>query len=46
MKDVDGRRRVLTVRGGKGNKDRRTMLPETLVEAMTAHLELALSGSA
>ncbi len=35
VKDVDGRRRVLTVRGGKGNKDRRTMLPETLVEAMT-----------
>lgn len=38
VKDVDARRRVLTVRGGKGNKDRRTMLPETLVEAMTAQL--------
>ena len=35
VKDVDGRRRVLTVRGGKGSKDCRTMLPETLVEAMT-----------
>ena len=34
VKDVDPRRRVLTVRGGRGSKDCRTMLPETLVEAM------------
>ena len=31
VKDVDLRRRVLTIRGGKGNKDRRTVLPESLV---------------
>ncbi len=38
VRDVDVRRRVLTVRGGKGNRDRRTMLPETLVEALSAQL--------
>lgn len=34
MKDVDLERRQVTVRGGKGNKDRYTVLPETLVEPM------------
>lgn len=34
IKDIDLRRRVVTVRAGKGAKDRRTVLPETLVEPM------------
>ncbi len=34
IKDVDLRRRVVTVRAGKGDKDRRTVLPEALVEPM------------
>jgi len=34
VKDVDLRRRVLTVRDGKGAKDRRTVLPESLLGAM------------
>jgi integron integrase len=31
IKDVDTKRRTVTVRGGKGNKDRVTVLPECLV---------------
>ncbi|MFT4639932.1 MAG: integrase [Verrucomicrobiales bacterium] len=31
IKDVDTKRRAVTVRGGKGNKDRVTVLPECLV---------------
>ena len=34
VKDVDFDRREITVRGGKGNKDRRTMIAEGVVEAM------------
>ena len=38
VKDVDLERRVLTVRAGKGNKDRRAPLPERVVEPMRHHL--------
>ena len=38
VKDVDFERRELIVREGKGNKDRVTMLPQTLVEPLQQHL--------
>lgn len=38
IKDVDLERRQITVRDGKGFKDRVTVLPENLVEALRAHL--------
>lgn len=38
VKDVDPGRGAITVREGKGSKDRVTMLPATLAEAVKAHL--------
>jgi integron integrase len=38
-KDVDFARHEITVRDGKGQKDRRTVLPGRLVEPLRAHLE-------
>jgi integron integrase len=38
-KDVDFSRRELTVRDGKGRKDRVTVLPATLVSPLRSHLE-------
>ncbi len=38
VKDVDFERKEITVRDGKGAKDRRTMLPERLVEPLRTHL--------
>jgi integron integrase len=38
VQDIDLERRQITVRDGKGAKDRRTMLPEAAVAALTAHL--------
>ena len=38
VKDVDFERRELTVRDGKGGRDRRTMLSERLVEPLRSHL--------
>lgn len=38
VKDVDFDRRQITIRGGKGDKDRVTMLPGSLVEPLRAHL--------
>lgn len=38
VKDLDLDRRVLTIREGKGGKDRTTMIPESLVEPLRAHL--------
>jgi integron integrase len=38
VKDVDFERREILVREGKGNKDRVTMLPGSLVESLAAHL--------
>ncbi|NDP48951.1 MAG: integron integrase [Sulfuriferula multivorans] len=38
VKDVDFERRELIVREGKGNKDRVTMLPQSLIEPLQQHL--------
>jgi integron integrase len=38
VKDVDFERREITVRDGKGGRDRRTMLSERLLEPLRAHL--------
>jgi len=38
VKDVDFERREITVRRGKGQKDRRVMLPESVREALRTHL--------
>jgi integron integrase len=38
VKDLDFPARILTVRDGKGSKDRRTMLPAILIEPMQNHL--------
>lgn len=37
VKDVDLMRGMITVRGGKGDRDRATVLPESLVERIRAH---------
>jgi integron integrase len=39
VKDVDFGYRQITVRDGKGEKDRRTVLPESLVEPLGLHLK-------
>lgn len=39
VKDMDFARREITVREGKGNKDRVTMLPTSLIVALQTHLE-------
>lgn len=39
VKDLDFERREITVRRGKGQKDRRVMLPDTLREPLRAHME-------
>jgi integron integrase len=39
VKDVDLDRRQLVIRQGKGGKDRVTVLPESLVERLLAHVE-------
>jgi integron integrase len=39
VKDVDFEMRQITVRDGKGFKDRVTMLPESLIEPLKRHLE-------
>jgi integron integrase len=38
IKDLDFSRSCLSVRYGKGNKDRETVLPEKMVKALQAHL--------
>jgi integron integrase len=38
VKDLDLERRQIIVRSGKGDKDRSTMVPESLVELLRAHL--------
>jgi len=38
VKDIDLDRREITVRRGKGQKDRRTVLPSTLVQKLCLHL--------
>ena len=39
IKDVDFERREITVRDGKGGKDRRTMLPRSLVEPLVRQFD-------
>jgi integron integrase len=39
VKDVDLERRQLTIRAGKGGKDRVTVVPDVLVERLLAHRE-------
>ncbi len=39
VKDVDCERRQIVIRAGKGDKDRITMLPESLMERLKAHRE-------
>jgi integron integrase len=41
VKDVDFDRREITVRDGKGGKDRHTMLPQTLAEPLRREIERA-----
>jgi site-specific recombinase XerC len=38
-KDVDFARHEITIRDGKGRKDRRTVLPGKLLEPLHAHLD-------
>lgn len=38
VKDLDFSGRAILVRGGKGNKDRQTMMPESVVGELTVHL--------
>lgn len=38
VKDVDFGARELVIRGAKGNKDRRTMLPESICDELQTHL--------
>ena len=40
VKDIDFSHNQLVVHGGKGNKDRHTMLPTAVREPLTRHLEL------
>ena len=39
IKDVDLEQRCITVRCGKGDKDRRTVLPSSLVEPLPRHMQ-------
>lgn len=39
VKDLDFDRHEITVRAGKGGKDRKTMLPRSLVEPLQVHLQ-------
>ena len=38
IQDIDFERNVITVRSGKGNKDRETLLPETVVQKLHTHI--------
>src|SRR5450432_1888065 len=37
VRDLDGDRKVISIRGGKGRKDRQVMLPNTLREVLAAY---------
>ena len=41
VKDIDFQRQCVTVRGGKGDKDRQTVLPLAVCDALHRHLEKA-----
>ncbi len=38
IQDVDFERRVISVRGGKGEKDRETLLPDSIINNLQAHI--------
>ena len=40
VKDIDFGRKEITVRDGKGQKDRVTMLPQTVISGLQAHLQI------
>jgi integrase len=42
VKDVDFGMQQLVVRSGKGNKDRITLLPDSLIQSLTRQIEAAL----
>jgi len=42
IKDVDFENRTITVRGGKGEKDRVTILPEAVVEPLARQIEMVV----
>lgn len=46
VKDVDFARNEITIRGGKGAKDRHTVLPKSLVEPLQREIERARTGPA
>jgi integron integrase len=39
IKDIDLERRTVTVRAGKGDKDRQTLLPERVTDDLLAHMD-------
>jgi integrase len=39
IKDIDMERRTVTVRAGKGDKDRQTLLPERVTDDLLAHMD-------
>jgi integron integrase len=39
VQDLDAARRIVTIHRGKGAKDRRTMLPESLIDPLRRHLQ-------
>jgi len=43
VKDVDLKSRIITVRSGKGSKDRRTMLPDSLIEDLRTQMTRTLA---
>jgi integron integrase len=43
IKDVDFERNTVTIRSGKGDKDRRTVLPESLKDELIQHMGIARS---
>ena len=45
VKDVDFARNQITVRAGKGDKDRVTMLPAAVKDALAKHLEIVKSST-
>jgi len=40
VKDIDFERKAVTIRSGKGDKDRETVLPETLKDSLSSHLKI------
>jgi integron integrase len=40
IKDIDFERKAVTIRSGKGDKDRETVLPETLKDSLSSHLKI------